>query len=180
MAEACSSTALLSTTSHKGKLSIQLYHKPPNIASTSDLNVAKLNTKAGGALSPMVPSVWLTVLQTLTLLCLYLWVNIWVKDRTTVAPTEGALKLCGSLRSANAYPGTFFGPLCRIMTEWERSHRDKREGGRERGQEEETDEGGGKRGLWIDVIWVSVMIATEGQPGYGLIQWQTITELMGG
>ena len=32
------------------------------------------------------------------------------------------------------------------MTEWERSHRDKGAGGRERGQEKEADEGGGKRG----------------------------------
>ncbi len=76
--------------------------------------------------------------------------------------------------------GLFLGPLCWIMTEWERSHRDKGEGGREKGQEKETDEGGGKRGdLNRCYLGVSVMIATEGQPGCGLIQWQTITELMG-
>lgn len=62
-------------------------------------------------------------------------------------PSEGALKVCGLLQSVNAYPWNSFGPPCWIMTEWERSHRDKGEGGREHGQEKETDEGGGKRGI---------------------------------
>lgn len=43
-------------------------------------------------------------------------------------------------------PREFFGPPCWIMTEWERSHRDKGEGGRERGQEKETDGAGKKDG----------------------------------
>lgn len=70
--------------------------------------------------------------------------------------TEGALKLSGSLQSVNAYPGEFFGPLCWIMTEWERSHRDKGEGGRGRGQEKETDEGGGKRGGFELILSLSL------------------------
>lgn len=47
--------------------------------------------------------------------------------------------------------GNFLGPLCWIMTEWERSHRDKGEGGRGRGQEKETDEGGRKEGRGVDL-----------------------------
>lgn len=44
----------------------------------------------------------------------------------------------------NAYHGEFFGPLCWIMTEWERSHPGIREREAERGGErKETDEGGG-------------------------------------
>lgn len=59
--------------------------------------------------------------------------------------------------------GEFFGPLCWIMTEWERSHRDKRE--RERGEEREADEGRGKGGLKWCYLWASVVIAREGSFG---------------
>lgn len=50
------------------------------------------------------------------------------------------------------------------MTEWERSHRDKGEGGQiEQGQEKEADEGAGEEGEFK--LMLSVMIATEGAAG---------------
>lgn len=72
------------------------------------------------------------------------------------------------------------GAPCWIMTEWEWSHWDKGEGGRQSNsrQEKETDEGAGNGGEFE--LMLSVTIATKrGQPGYGFIQRQTITELMG-
>lgn len=61
--------------------------------------------------------------------------------RNQCRPNRGALKGCGSLRSVNADPWNFFGPLCWKMTEWERSHGDKREGGSESGRKRKQIKG---------------------------------------
>lgn len=57
------------------------------------------------------------------------------------------------------------------MTEWERSHRDKGEGGQieqgqEEGQEKEANERAGEEGEFK--LMLSVMIATEGAAGLWL------------
>lgn len=142
---------------------------------------ARLNIKAGGVISPTMPSGCLTVLQTLTCQCLYLWVNIWVRGRTAVPPLKVPLKLCGSLQTVKAYARNFFGPLCWIMTEWERSHGDKREGGRERVSARKGNKWRGRKDGDLNwcYLWVSVMVAIEGHSRYDFLQWQTITVLMG-
>lgn len=131
-----------------------------NTTTTSALSpsppIAKFNIKAGGNFLPGCRLFVLQqTLQTLTHLCLYLWVNVWVRGRSSVPPVLKVYwRFCGSLQSVNAYPGNFVGPLCWIMTEWERSHRDKtreaerkRElGGKERKQMKAEE------GIWSDVI----------------------------
>lgn len=61
------------------------------------------------------------------------------------------------------------------MTEWERSHRDKGEGG----QIEQRWARHGSREEGEFKLMLSVMIATEGAAGFWLQTIQRITELMG-
>lgn len=126
-----------------------------------------------------MPFVCLTGLQTLTRLCLYLRGQHLSERQKRGPPTEALW----TATECECSSGEFFGPLSWIMTEWERSHRDKGEGRqkeREREGKKKKPIRGRKEGdlNWC-YLWVSVMIATEGHSGCGLIQWQTITELMG-
>lgn len=71
-----------------------------------------------------MPFVCLTGLQTLTRLCLYLR-GQHLSERQKRGPPTEALWTATECECSSV---EFFGPLSWIMTEWERSHRDKGEG----------------------------------------------------
>lgn len=112
------------------------------------LSHAKLNKPVRWGLSPMTR--WYS--------CVYARRSGFQrKNRTTVATWKVHQRFHGLPRSVNAYPWIFssFVALYWIMTEWERSHRDKGEGGQiEQGQARKGSRwrGEGRGGIRIDVI----------------------------